>query len=343
MKYASSRPSRLIPLLLAFSILLGMTACSAKAANSEPTQPVVLEKVTVQLSWFNDPEFSGFYSAIEKGFYAEEGLEVTLVPGGPGADPIKEVMEGRAQFGVDPANAIISARANGNDIMAVSCIYKENPFLIMSLPESGIKTPEDLIGKTISVQTPDASSDQDALLLAMLKRMGIDRSSVSFVATEDYNGAGELKSGHAQASAAFLTNQPVQAQLAGVDVNIMLYKDYGVPFYANLITTSGKLVNENPELVQKFIRATLRGYQFAIENAEQAATFTHKYNEQGDPAYDLAAIRAMIPLIDNGTGNIGHMQDDIWQDTIEIMNDFALISKPVEVNSVYTNKFIPGQ
>lgn len=334
---------RLLTATLIMVIMIGVSACGGPAANAEPTQPVVLEKVTVQLSWFQDPEFSGFYSAIEKGFYAEEGLDVTLVAGGPEADPIKEVLEGRAQFGVDPANAIISSRANGEEIVAISCIYKENPFLIMTLPESGIKGPQDLVGKTVSVQTPDASSDQDALLLAMLQRMNIDRSTINFVATQDYNGAGELQSGHSQAAAAFLTNQPVQAKLAGVEVNTMLYKDYGVPFYANLITTSQKLIDERPELVQKFVRATLRGYQYAVENAEEAATFTHKYNEQGNPKYDLAAIIAMIPLIDNGTGSIGQMDAEVWKNTLDIMVEFNLLPKSIELDSIYTNKFVTPQ
>ncbi len=331
---------RLITAVLLTAILFSASACGTSTSNTEPTQPVVLEKVTVQLSWFHDPEFAGFYTAIEKGYYAEEGLEVTLVPGGPGADPIKEVLEGRAQFGVDPANAIISYRAKGDEIVAISCIYKENPFLIMSLPESGIKTPQDLVGKTVSVQTPDASSDQDALFLAMLKRMGIDKSSINFVATENYNGADELTSGHSQAAAAFLTNQPVQAKLAGQEVNIMLYKDYGVPFYANLITTSQKLIDEKPEMVQKFIRATLRGYQYAIENTQEAANYAHKYNEQGNPQYELAAIQAMIPLIDNGVGAIGEMDENVWQSTLDIMNEFKLISGSVDLNSIYTNQFV---
>ena len=332
-----------ISLVLLTAVMIAVSACGGQSANAEPTKPATLEKVTVQLSWFHDPEFSGFYSAIEKGFYAEEGLDVTLVAGGPDADPITEVMEGRAQFGVDPANAILSSRANGVNIVAVSCIYKENPFLIMSLPESGIKSPQDLIGKTISVQTPDASSDQDALLLAMLKRMGIDRTSVNFTATKSYNGAEELQSGHSQAAAAFLTNQPVQAKLSGVDVNIMLYKDYGVPFYANLITTSQKLIDERPDLVQKFVRATLRGYQYAIENAEEAAAFTHKYNEQGDPKYDLAALVAMIPLINNGVGSIGEMDTEVWKNTLDIMLEFDLLPKAIEPESAYTNKFVTPQ
>ncbi len=325
---------KLAAIILLAALLTGLTGCGQTVAEKE--------KVTVQLSWFHDPEFSGFYTAIEKGFYAEEGLDVTLKAGGPDVDPIKEIMADQAQFGIVPANAIIKARSNGQDLVAISSIYQANPFLIMTLKNSGIKTPKDLEGKRISIQSPDNFTDQDTLLLSMLKRMNVDQSTIQFVATDEWYGADELTKGKADAAAAFLTNQPVQAKLQGVEVDTMLYSDYGIPFYANLISTSGNLIKNKPDLVQKFVRATLRGYQYAIEHPEEAAGFTHKYNESGNTDYDTAAIKAMIPLIDTGATPIGWMDAAPWQSTSDIMFEFKLITNRTDVSAAYTTKFVEG-
>lgn len=318
---------------LAVITALVLTACGSTKAN---------DKVTVQLSWFHTVEFAGFYAAVEKGFYAEENLDVTLVPGGATASPITEVNEGRAQFGVTTGDSIIVAQSAGQNLVAVSSIFRQNPLAVMTLSDSGISQPQDLVGKNVGVITADFSTTWDIQFLAMLKKMGVDQGSMNFSAVEDYHGANELTSGKTDAqSGVFSTNEPVVANLDGNNVHMIFYKDFGIEMYANNIFTTGSLISENPDLVARFVRATLRGYQYALENTDEVAAMALKYDETLDLEVQKATMRAQIPLLDTGDAPIGWMDEDTWQVTQEILLDFAVIPNSVDLTSVYTNEFIP--
>lgn len=318
--------------LLAWVLLL--TACARP-------QPAALDAVTVQLSWFHDVEFVGFYVAETKGFYKDAGLAVTLVPGGPTVDALQEVLSGRAQFGIMTGDQIIRARAAGHDVIAVSSIFRQSPLIVMALAESGIRRPEDLVGKTVGVISPNLDTTWDIQFIAMLRRLGIDPASMTFVPTQDYFGANELLSGRVDAASSFfVTNEPVQARIDGYAVTQFFYSDYGIISYANPIFTTGALVAQNPELVQRFIRATLKGYQFAIENPEEAATIAGRYDEGRSQDVLVAAMLAQTPLIDTGDVPIGWMDDAVWRAMQKVLLDQGILTDPIDLQRAYTNQFI---
>lgn len=299
------------------------------------------DKVNVQLSWFHSVEYAGFYTAIEKGYYKDENIETTLIAGGPTIDPLSEVNSGNAQFGISTGDSLVIARTNQKNLLAVATIFRNNPLVIMSLSNENIIKPEDLTGKNIGVIAPDLSSNYDIQFLALLNRIGLNRDSMNFSAIEDYNGAAELTSGKLDAmSSMFATNEPIQAQLNGDKVNLIYYKDYGVDVYANALFTTDEFAKNNPDLTARFIRATMKGYQYAIEHPEEVASFALKYDPTLDLALQQETMKAQIPFIDTGSGPIGSMDENVWNTTQDILLEFKLIQSPIDLSTVYTNKFV---
>ncbi|MBL8062175.1 MAG: ABC transporter substrate-binding protein [Anaerolineales bacterium] len=299
------------------------------------------DKVNVQLSWFHSVEYAGFYAALENGYYAEENIDVTLTGGGPTVDALNEVNSGKAQFGISTGDSLIIARTKQQNLLAVATLFRNTPLVVMSLDDGNIEKPEDLSGKTVGVIAPDLSTTWDIQFLALLQRMDIDRESITFSAIEDYHGTNEITSGKVDAlSGMFATNEPVLAGMEGSQINLIYYKDYGVDVYPNALFVTEEFATANADLVTRFVRATLRGYQFAIEHPEETAAFALKYDETLDLAFQQEVMKAQIPFIDTGDAPIGSMDEDVWNTTQEILLDFGLISEPIDISTVYTNNFI---
>jgi ABC-type nitrate/sulfonate/bicarbonate transport system substrate-binding protein len=286
-------------------------------------------------------EYAGFYAAAENGYYADENLEVTLNAGGPDINPLDEVGNGKAQFGISTGDGLIIAKSKGADLVAVGTVFRNNPMVAMTLSNSGIVKPEDLAGKHIGVIAPDLSTAWDIQFLALLKELGIAQDGMKFLTIEDYHGANELKSKRMDVmSGMFATNEPVIAELEGDALNLIYYKDYGIDVYANTIFATEEFVQENDDLVGRFMKATMRGYQYAIEHPEDVAAFALKYDKTLDLKVQQETMKAQIPFIDTGDAPIGSMDENVWKTTQDILLEFDLISRPVDLSTIYTNQFI---
>lgn len=321
-------------LFLVFAITALLSACGA----FKPAAPA--DKVTVQLSWFHGVEYSGFYAAIDQGYYKDANIEVTLNAGGPDINQFDEVSNGNAQFGIGSGDSLITARANGQQFVAVSTIFKENPLAITSLTKDNITKPDDLVGKTVGVYSTDLSNFNDLPFLALMSRTNLDRESMKYALIQDFQGANEIKAGNMDAmSGMFATDQQVMASQAGDELNFIYYKDYGYDVYINAIFVTDEFRQNNSDLIRRFVQATIKGYQYAIENTDAAAQLALTYDETLDPAYQQAVMQAQIPFINSGDGQIGVMNENIWENTQNILLEFGLISSPIDLSTVYTNEF----
>ncbi len=326
----------LVTILAVLSLLLN--ACG----NATPVKPA--DKVTVQLSWFHGVEYAGFYAAEEKGYFADENLEVTLNAGGPDINPLKEVQSGKAQFGIGQGDSLMVARDNGQNFVAVGTIFRVNPVAITSLKKDNLQKPGDLVGKTVGTYSLDLSNYSDLMFLAFMSRTDLQKDSMHFALIEDFYGANEIKSGRMDAmSGMFATDQQVMTRQAGDEINLIYYKDYGVDVYINTIFVADEFLQGNPELIARFIRATMKGYHYAIENPDEVAALAVKYDDSLDLSYQQQVMQAQIPFIDTGSAPIGSMDESVWKTTQDILLEFDLISKPVDLNTIYTNQFVSEQ
>lgn len=315
-----------VPAVMLLAIAL-LAACRPQEVKKPP------DEVTVQLRWTHQAQFAGLYAADQKGYYAAEGLAVTFVEGGADVDLHKPVLDGTAQFGVAGAETLITARAEGKPLRAVATIYRRSPLVYMTLASSGITRPQDFAGKTIQVPAPAA-----VVFRTMMARAGIRPDQY----TEVTLGADltPFYTGKVHVWNAYITNQVLVARKAGYKLNIIYPDDYGVHFYADTIFTTDDLIARNPDLVRRFLRATLKGWTYAVENPNAIAPLVVKYKPDADVEHETAFMTASIPLVNTGEDYIGWMRAEVWQGMHDILLEQGILDEPMDVEKVYTMEFL---
>jgi len=138
----------------------------------------------------------------------------------------------------------------------------------------------------------------------------------------------------------FVSNEVLAFRDQGHEVNVILPEDYGVHLYGFTLFTTNQLIEEDPDLVLRFLRATLSGWRWAIENAEEVGTLALKYDSTLDAAHQIAQMKATIPLVHTGEEHIGWMRADVWEGMRGILLEQGLLDKPVNVADVYTMEFL---
>jgi len=314
--------------LLMVFIATSVSTCGTKATSQ------ALTPITVQLLAPHKSDFAGFYVADQKGYYAAEGLLVTFLEGGPSVDYLAPVINGTAQFGVASADALILARAEGKTLCAVATIFRRSPLVFVALADSGIKSPQDFIGKVIRIGTSSAP------LHAMTMNVGIRPDQYTEVVLPSDITA--FASGQVPVWSMYLTNFLVQIQQAGYKVNIIYPDDYGVHFYADSIFTTDEIISKNPDLVTRFLRATLKGWKFAVENPATIGPLVLKYAPKADLGLENAKMIASIPLVNTGEDYIGWMKAEIWAGMEQTLREQGVLTAPLDVTQAYTMQFLEG-
>ncbi|WP_299179394.1 diguanylate cyclase [uncultured Neptuniibacter sp.] len=233
------------------------------------------ENISLQLLWKHQFQFAGYYMAIEKGFYAEEGIGVELKEFDFGIDLVDEVLQGNSQFAVARTSLLIDKNA-GADVVALFAAYQKSPLMLLTTKASGISTSSDLKGRNIMI-TNDAKKVGE--VIAMLLQAGITLNDFN-QQQHSYNVA-DLISGKTEAMASYVSNEPFQMAKKGVPYHIIHPKDYGFDMYSDILFTSREFIEKNPELTDRFYRASIRGWQYAFNHiGETAQVIFDKYNSQ---------------------------------------------------------------
>lgn len=295
-----------------------------------------IDKVNLYLSWTHQSEFAGSYIAKEKGFYEKENLDVNIVPFDFESTLSDLVIQPGFNFGIMGSDQLIIAREKGYPIKAIAAIYKENPATMYSLKENNITKPQDFLNKKIGLQK---GSNSSYLYDAMMSNLGLDRSNIKEM--EIGHGVKEILSKEIDVSTGYVINEPNLVKESGIDVDIILMSDYGVNLYGDVIFTSEDLIETNPDLVNRFLRATLDGWQYAIENQEEASVIVLKYSkEESTLEHQYNMLKDSIPFISDGESFLGWMDKDQWQRSYNVLFDQKVTSKAINVTDLYTVEFL---
>ncbi|MCE7739573.1 MAG: ABC transporter substrate-binding protein [Candidatus Heimdallarchaeota archaeon] len=302
-----------------------------------------LQEVTVRLKWLHQAQFAGNYVANEKGFYEKYGMEITeLLPFDFVNWPIDKVENKEVDFGITGGDELVLAKVLGkaDHIKAIAVIFKTNPVCLYSLKESGITKPQDFVGKTVGIERAADGKDINVGILykAMMAKLGINRSDVNEI-TIGYD-ATELLAGTTDVSSGYVINEPHQAIEAGKEVDIILVADYGVNMYADVIIVHEDTINNSPELVESFLRATLEGWQYAIEHEEEAVNITLKYATDRTKSHETYMLENSIPLINTGDSPIGWMEESKWEQVQDILLEQNITDAEINIEDVYTIDFL---
>lgn len=230
------------------------TAAASAAATSLPFRASAGTPFTMQAAWINDAEFAGYFIGIDEGYYAEEGLDLTYLPGGPDVIPESTIIAGRADLALTTPDTTIKAIAEqGAPFKIIGAQYQKNPIGIVSLVSNPINEPKDLIGKTLAVPPVNVIS-----VNAMLALNGIDPADVNIVPYA-YDPT-PLIQGEIDASLDFTTNVPYTISQQGVEATSFLLYDFGFTIYNDtVVVTEETLANKRAELVS-WLRASRKGW-----------------------------------------------------------------------------------
>jgi NitT/TauT family transport system substrate-binding protein len=333
--FSNRRPLSTATLL--FVIMIAMTACGV--ANPPAVTTDARTPVSLQLAWVHEYSSASFYAAEKNGHYAAQNLDVRLDAGGFGAtgyiEPIAQVVNGTVDFGITGAAGIIQARAEGKPVVAIATLFQRSPLAILSLTKSGIHRPQDLVGHRVAVADGGASQ----LYNTLLKSQHIDPASVETVPRTSF-GIDPLVKGEVDAMVAWVINEGVQLEEAGLKTNILLMSDYGVDSYELVLFTTEKMIAEHPDTAKRFVQATVEGMQDVIDNPEQAAKLVLTYDNKLNLDGQRRRIEATLPLLNPPASQLGVMQLDIWNLTHQIMLDQKVLAQPINLNQVYTTKIL---
>ncbi|WP_176330000.1 GGDEF domain-containing protein [Oceanospirillum sanctuarii] len=240
---------------------------------SNQSKAFAAQKVVLQLPWTHQFEFAGFYAAKEKGFYAHEGLDVEIRPGGPSQTALGEVLNGNADFGVTGSELLL-ARTSGQPVVAMGVIFQHSASGMVTLADTGVYTPQDFIGRRLEMG--DLSSDAETH--AMLQAEGITQRQYEQVPSTF--SMQKLLNKDVSAVSVFVTNQPFYLEQQNIPYRLILPRSYGIDFYGDTIFTRETLVQENPDLAKAFYRATLRGWRYAFDRpGEVIDIILEKYSD----------------------------------------------------------------
>ena len=307
-------------------ILLFTTACQ------EPAPP--MDEVSLQLKWIHQAQFAGYYVAKEMGFYEEQNIDLTILPGGIGIDSLDELSIGNADIAVAAPEQVIIQSETGKPFKAVAVIFQHNPFVLISLADSDVQTLQDFPGHSIAVANVDGRIQYDL----MMKKAELDINSLEEVDFDfDYQS---FYDGEVDILPVFAAGSYLDVIKTGVEVNQFWPDDYGVHWYSDTIVVPQELIESDPELVERFLRATFKGMEYMIAHPDEAIEMTMKYAEVQDVEVQEAMLLASIPLIYTSEPRIGWMEEEKWFGMREDLFEMQQISILVPMKDVYTMQFL---
>jgi NitT/TauT family transport system substrate-binding protein len=313
---------------LALSVMcLGLLGChGGKGSNG-------LTPVTFQTDWYPQPEQGGFYEAQLKGYYRQEGLDVTITPGGPYVIADQQVSTGAAQFGMGSSDRILEADSQGQSLVAVAATMQHDPQGIMLHTNSPVHNFPDLEGHTVAVKP---GSTWFEYLIARYKLKNVRETPATYsIATflQDPNYIQQI----------FVTSEPYFARQAGAQVRTLLISDTGYAPYRIFFTTRDYLT-QHPDVVAKFVRASLRGWRDYIDDPSVVNARLLKLN----PAMTIEQMQFTCQAVKDGhfiypdddPSKAGDFDPARWSQMYQQLVDLKLIQHPIDPATAYTMQFV---
>ena len=319
----------------------GTEAEDNSAAETADTQTdnKDLREVNVVLDWYPNAIHTFLYTAIERGYFAEEGLDVKIHFPANDNDALALVAAGKAEIGMYYQQDVIQAVANqGTGIKSIGAIVQSPLNVILSLKDKNITKPEDLVGKTIGYGGTVLS---EALVKCMMENVGADASDVNMI-NVGFELMSSMTTGNVDATIGCLVNHEVpQLEEEGFDVNYFSVSGYGIPnYYEEVFLTNDDLLENEPEVVAGFLRAAKKGFDdFKADPDGCLAILMNNQNEENFPltqSVEEQSCVTLIPLMETEDAAFLTQTDECWQENIDWMLENQLIDKAVDVSDVMT-------
>ncbi|WP_307724433.1 EAL domain-containing protein [Pseudoduganella lurida] len=303
---------RLIALL---PLALGLFLASAAHAG---------ERVVLQLRHTHQFQFAGYYAALEKGYYRDAGLEVQILEGAGRDVPEREVLEGRAQFGIG-SSALLLSRMAGKPVVVLGVVFQHSPYAIAMRRYGEQPDLRRLAGGRIMLGRLDDDLKRPNEVVAYLRREGIVPEQLQRL--EHSYDPMDLVHGRVDAMLVYTTNEPDYLDRAGFAYDLYNPRAAGIDFYGDNLFTSEQEVQDHPERVKQFRAASLRGWQYAMSHPEEMADLIlAKYSRRHDRQHLLHEARQMVPLVQPVLVEMGYMNPARWQHIASVYTTLGLLA-----------------
>ena len=295
-----------------------------------------LVKSTLVLNWFAEPEHGGNFAAWAKGFYKDAGLDMTLMNGGPSVSSTQIVAAGKADFGMANADDILVARQEGIPIVAVAAAFQKSPQALFYHKESGIRDFSDLNGHKVYV------ASTASFWLYMKNKFHLDKAQEMKYTGSLVNFVNDPQS----VTQGYVTSETYTLQQQGVDFGTLLNADSGYNIYAGVYFTTEKMIKEHPDRVKAFVEATVKGWNYYKDHAEEINPEIQKMNP--DMTLDMMKFSAEKEMDfafggDAAANGPGTMSEARWKELQQQLMDVGVLKKAEPIGNVFTLEFLPGK
>lgn len=316
-------------IMLVLILLLVATGCAAGTAEA----PDELTHIRLPMGFVADPQYAPFYVGVEKGYYAEEGLEIEFDYSFE-TDGIALVGANELPFAIVSGEQVILARAQGLPVVYVLEWFQDFPIAVVSKEEAGIFEPQDLAGRTVGL--PGFFGASYVGYVGLLSAAGVPQEEV----TPEEIGFTQMESllaGQVDAVVGYANNEPVQLRAQGEAIDVIHVSNY-IDMVANGIITNEATIAENGELVERLVRATLRGLDYTLRNPEEAYEISKGFVEGLDDSR-MGVLEASLPMWEAPV--LGLTDANSWERTHEVLLEMGLLDEPLaDLEEAYTNQFI---
>lgn len=324
-------------------------AAETESATEEPEATEAagggeLTPFTIQLDWLPTPSYAPAFLADERGYYEEEGLDVEIIPGGGGVQPVPQLSAGRADMVLGTLDLVPQGITEGHSLVALAVLERFTTASVMTPESSGIETPQDLVDKSIASCAVDVSA---VLLEPFLEAAGVDPTQVEMNNVDCTAKVPLLVAGETDAITGFARNEQTRLEIGhDIPTTVFLYVDEGLRSLSTGIFTTREMTEEDPDVLRRAVRATLRGYADAIDDPEASARAAAELypDNYSDIEVDIAHSRLFTEFVsDQVIERLGHMRDEDWADTIQLLEDYRGMESSLEPSEYYTNDFLPEE
>ncbi len=329
------------------AVSLGILSCAAAVAPASAQGAKPLTKVVFSLDFIPLGRHAPWYAALAEGYFKDEGLDVSIIPGQGTAQVIQAVESGTANIGFVDVPSLVLARSNGSKIKIVAVNYQKAPYAIFSLSTgANVTQPKQLEGLTLG---SGAGSSTPKIIEGFMAQKGLDPSKLKISNVAPPARASTLLAGKIPAIEFFVMAKPgltVGAKASNAELRTLLLADYGLELYSNSIAATEDYIAKNPDVMKRFVRAALKGWKFALANPEKAAADEIKYVPSLKPNVIVAELKVVEDLAvtpdtkKNGFGWFG--PEKIKSNVDFVVKYIGVKGKPPAPTDLYATGFLPS-
>lgn len=327
---------------IAFALSVVLTAVFSLGFSAQDkafADQAKLDKVSFRISWIPFVDYAFYTVGVKKGIYKQYGIDLTI-NSAKGSDLSSKLIANREDpFGAVSAEVVLICRSKGMPLKVLAIFHQKTPVTIVSLKKTGINKPKDLEGKSLATDISSMKHKQFEVF-CKLNNVDMNKIKIAPIKGSDFT---HILNGSVDAMLAF-GYAAESLKEKGVEINQIKLSDYGIDAYGLTIVTHEALLKENPDLVKRFLAATMKSWEYAINHPEEAVrSFVEAYPEL-DYKEQLLQFKGAADLLqseDTKLHGLGYQSKERWEKTQDLIFDTGFLDKKTNINDVFTNDFLP--